>query len=129
MYHSIIIEESLEDKKVLENYKILRTKFEPAESLDDIDWHLHIVEISEPEKAIKEFQAAMVSNKPYYFHIYNEGNTMIIIFKDKVFNLNPNDELTWKDARAFGASKLNIPTEQLDFYPSRISEEDDWFNR
>lgn len=129
MYHSIIIEESLGDKKVLENYKILRTKFEPAESSDDIDWHLHIVEIPEPEKAIKEFQAAMVSNKPYYFHIYDEGNTMIVIFKDKVFNLNPNDKSTWKDACAFGASKLNIPTEQLDFYPSRISEEDNWFNR
>jgi len=129
MYHSIIIEESLGDKKVLENYKILRTKFEPAEGPDDIDWHLHIIEIPEPEKAIKEFQAAMVNNKPYYFHIYNKGNTMMVIFKDKVFNLNPNDKSTWKDARAFGASKLNIPTEQLDFYPSRISEEDDWFNR
>jgi len=127
MYHSIIIEESLENSKVLENYKILRTKFEPAERPDDINWHLHIIEILELEKAIKEFQAAMVSNKPYYFHIYDEGSTLVVVFKDKVFHLNPNDQSTWKDARTFGASKLGIPPKQLDFYPSRISEEDNWF--
>ncbi len=129
MYHLIVIEESLEDPKILENYKILRTKFEPAEGPDNIDWHLHIVEIPEPEKTIKEFRAAIVSDKSYYFHIYDEGSTLIIAFKDKVFHLDPNDKLTWEDARIFGASKLNIPAEQLDFYPSRISEEDDWFNR
>ncbi len=129
MYHSIIIEESLENQKVLENYKILRTKFEPAEGPGEINWQLHIVEIPEPEKAIKEFQMAMVSDQPYYFHIYNEGNTLIVVFKDKVFNLDPSNEPTWKEARVFGASKLNIPAEQLDFYPTRVSEENDWFNR
>ena len=124
MYHSIIIEESLENPKVLENYKILRTKFSPEKN-----WHLHIVEIPEPEKAIKEIQEAMMTDKPYYFHIYNEGKALIIVFNDKVFYLNPNDQLTWKEARAFGARKLNIPSEQLDFYPTRISEEDSWYNR
>ena len=124
MYHSIIIEESLEKTDVLKKHKIIKTKFSPEES-----WHLHIVEIPSPEKAIKEIQEAMVSEKPYYFHIYDEGETLIVIFKDKVFHLDPNDQSTWKDARAYGASKLNIPAEQLDFYPSRISEEDDWFNR
>lgn len=124
MHHSIIIEESLENPEVLENYKILRTKFSPAEKAGDTDWHLHIMEIPEAEKSIKEFQAAMVSDKPYYFHIYNKGKTLIVVFKDKIFHLNPNDKSTWEDARAFGASKLNIPAEQLDFYPPRISEED-----
>lgn len=125
MYHSIIIEESLQKPEVLENYKILRTKFSEKQN-----WHLHIVEIPEPtEKAIKEIQEAMVVDKPYYFHIYDEGKTLIVIFKDKVFHLNPNDELTWREAREYGGSKLNIPPEQLDFFPSKISEEDNWFNR
>ena len=125
MCHSIIIEESLEKPEILKNYKILRTKF----SLE-INWHLHIVEIPEPiEKAIEEIQEAMVADKPYYFHIYDEGKTLIVIFKDRVFNLNPKDKSTWKEARAYGAQKLNIPEEQLDFYPSKISEEDDWYKR
>jgi hypothetical protein len=125
MYHSIIIEESLKNPKVLENYKILRTRFSPKNK-----WHLHIVEISEPlEKAIKEIQEAMLAEKPYYFHIYNEGRTLIIVFKDKVFYLDPNDESTWREAREYGAKKLDIPPKQLDFIPRRVSEEDDWYNR
>ncbi len=125
MYHSIIIEESLRNPKVLENYKILRTKFSPKEN-----WHLHVVEIPEPlDKTIKEIQEVIVSNRPYYFHIYDGGETLIVVFKDKTFYLNPSDKLTWKEARAYGAQKLNISEEQLDFYPSKISEEDDWFNR
>jgi len=124
MYHSIIIEESLKDPKVLEHYKILRTKFSEKNN-----WHLHIIEIPEPEKAIKGIQEAMVGDRPYYFHIYDEGKTLTVIFKDKTFNLNPMDQSTWQSARAFGAGKLNIPEEQLNFYPTKISEEDDWYNR
>lgn len=124
MYHSIIIEESLEKPEVLRNFKILRTKFSAEEN-----WHLHIVEIPKPEKAIKEIQEVMIIDRPYYFHIYNEGHALIVIFKDKIFRLNPNDESTWKEARVYGAAKLNIPPEQLDFYPKRISEEDVWYNR
>ena len=124
MYHSIIIEESLENPKVLENYKILRTKFSGKNN-----WHLHVVEIPEPEKAIKEIQKAMVDGTPFYFHIFDEGKTLFIVFKERFFNLNPSDKSTWQDARAFGAEELNIPTEQLNFYPTKIAEEDDWYNR
>jgi len=124
MYHSIIIEESLERPEVLENYKILRTKFSKKKN-----WRLHIIEIPEPiEKAVKEIQKSMVSDKPYYFHIYNKGETLIIVFKDKAFRLNPKDKTTWQEAREYGAAKLKIPSEELDFYPSKISEENDWFN-
>ena len=123
MYHSIIIEESLKNPKALENYKILRMKFSPEEN-----WHLHIVEISDPERAIKEIQEAMVADRPYYFHIYNERGTLIVVFKDKVFHLNPNDETTWREAREYGAVKLNIPAEQLDFFPRKLSEENIWYN-
>lgn len=125
MYHSVIIEESLEKPDVLRNYKILRTKFSAKKN-----WHLHIVEIPDSlEEFIKEIQGAMVSDKPFYFHIYNEGKTLIIVFKDKIFHLNPIDKSTWQEAREYDASKLNIPAEELDFYPSEISEEEEWYNR
>jgi len=124
MYHAIIIEESLENPKMLENYKLLRTKFVPKKN-----WHLHIVEIPEPvEEAIDEIQKAMISDKPFYFHIYDEGKTLIIVFKDEVFHLNPQDKSTWKDALEHGVFKLNIPVDELHFYPTKISEEEKWLN-
>lgn len=122
-YHSIIIEESLRNPKVFKKYKILRTKFSVEKN-----WHLHIVEIPEPiEETIKKIQKAMLPDKPYYFHIYNQGKTLIVVFKDKVFHLNPSDQSTWREAREYGASQLNIPAEELNFYPSKISEEEDWY--
>ncbi len=124
MFHSIIIEESLKNHEVLKNYKIIRTKFSAEEN-----WHLHIIEVPDAKSAINEIQEAMVAGVPYYFHIYDEGETLIIVFKYKVFELNPNDESTWQEAREYGAEKLNIPLEQLDFYPSKISEEDNWYDR
>lgn len=123
MYHSIIIEESLKNPEVLGNYRILRTRFAPEEN-----WHLHIVEIPGPlKKTIKEIQEAMVSDEPWYFHIYDEGETLIVIFKEKIFYLDPNDESTWQEAREYGGKKLGIPPEELDFRPRRISEEDSWY--
>jgi len=109
----------------LKNYNILRTKF----SLE-AKWHLHIIEVLDIEKTIAEVQEAMVDNEPYYFHIYDEGETLIIVFKNKVFKLDPNDEATWQEARSYGAEKLGIPEDELDFDSvDRISKEDNWFNR
>lgn len=124
MKHSIIIEESLKSPEVLKGYKILRTRFSPKQN-----WHLHVIEVSDVEKTISEIQQAMVENEPYYFHIYDEGETLKIIFKDTVFELDPNDKSTWQEARRCGGEKLGIPAEQLDFFPLRISQEDIWFNR
>ena len=82
MYHAIIIEESLKNPQVLKKYNILRTKFSPK-----VNWHEHIIEIIGPvEKFIEDIQQAMVDGKPYYFHIYDEGKTLIVVFKEKVFH-------------------------------------------
>ncbi|MDD5547725.1 MAG: hypothetical protein PHN74_02405 [Candidatus Pacebacteria bacterium] len=107
----------------------MRTKFAPKETPEDINWHLHIVEIPDLEKTIKKIQSAMATDKPYYFNIYDEGKTLIVVFKNKIFNLNPNDKNSWNEARAYGTSRLGISKEQLDFYPSKISEENSWFNK
>lgn len=118
---AIVIEESLKDKSVLDNYKIIRIKKSGS-------WHLHVLEISNAEEAIKDIQAAMVSDQPYYFHIYDEGKNLIIVFKEKYFLIDPNNQSTWGDVIKYGLS-LNIPKEQLDFYPQKIADEDNWFNK
>lgn len=123
--HAVIIEECLANKEILKKHRILRTKFLP----EPINWRLHIVELyGSLEEAIAEIQYSMVSDKPFYFHIYDEGITLIVVFKNNYFTLDPNDKITWMDAKIYG-SRLNIPAEQLDFYPARISEEDDWIKK
>lgn len=122
--HAIIIEESLANKEILEKHRILRTKFLPP----PVSWRLHIVELyGTLDETIAEIQYSMVSDKPFYFHIYDEGETLIVVFKNNYFTLDPNNKITWMEAKLYG-SKLNIPAEQLDFYPTRISEEEVWFN-
>ena len=120
MYHAIIIEESLKNKEVLKKYKILRTKIGKV-------WHMSILEIKDPEGAIFDIQQAMLESEPYYFHIYDEGEHLIIVFKDKIFRVDPNDRSTWQAPKDYAETVLGIPPEQLDFYPSQFSYEDEWF--
>ena len=60
-------------------------------------------------------------NDGYYCHIYNDDR-MVIIFKDRQFWVTP-DKRDWRQAIEYGLS-ANIPEEQLDFFPSKASEED-----
>lgn len=122
MHHSIVIEESLKDKSVLDKYKILRTKV-------GSEWHLHVIEVTDVEEFIKSIQNAMVTDKPYYFHAFDDGNELIIVFREKVFKIDPNDKDTWLEAQKYGGDKLCIPAEQLDFAPSNFADEDTWYNK
>jgi len=118
-YHAVIIEQSLNDKSVLADIKIINKK-------KSDDWDLDILEINNIEKAIKIIQSAMVSNEPYYWHIYDDNNTLIVVFKNMVFNLDPKDMSTWNEAQEYGSKLLNIPADQLDFYPKEFSDEPAW---
>jgi hypothetical protein len=118
-YHAIVIEQSLENKNVLNNFKILNTKHSG-------DWDLHILEIEDPHEAIKIIQLVMVKDKNYYWHIFNDGSELIIVFNKKIFRLNPKDQSTWKDAQEYGAKELNIIPDQLDFYPTKFNDEPEW---
>lgn len=118
MYHAIIIEESLADKSSLNNFRILNTKI-------DGDWHLHVIEIPDIEKAIEIIQPAMVIDDEYYWHIFDDGNILVVVFRDKAYRMDPADKLTWKEAQEHGAN-LGIARHQLDFYPLSFSDEPEW---
>ena len=123
--HAIIIEESLVDKSVLKKHKIIRTKFLP----EPTNWRLHIVELyGSLNEAITEIQYSMVSDNPFYFHVYDDGKTLVVVFKNNYFSLDPNNKITWVDARVYG-NRLGIPDKQLDFFPTKISEEEIWLNK
>lgn len=118
-YHAVVIEQSLKNKNVLNNFKILNTKHSG-------DWDLHIIEIENPSQSIKIIQPLMVSDKPYYWHIYDDNNSLIVIFREKFFNLDPKDKSTWVGAQKYGSKLLDILEEQLDFYPTQFSDEPEW---
>ncbi len=118
MYHAIVVEESLANKKFLGNYKILNTKVSQNK-------HFHIILLSDLDDFSIKIQKAMRPNKPYYCHVYDNGISLRIIFKDATFHVNPNNKNTWVPAKRHGLT-LNIPKEELDFFPTRIKEEEKW---
>ena len=51
---------------------------------------------------------------------------------EKILSEEKTAESHWyktkQEAREYGGEKLKIPPEQLDFFPSRISEKERWLN-
>ena len=104
-YSGTIIENSLKDKAILENIKITKTK-----QLED--WLLHDVSVNEDQIAkLGEY----LSDGPWFMHFWQENkDDVIVVFKDKNFNIKYSDKTTWTEALNYGKSK-GIPEEQLDF--------------
>lgn len=121
MNHAIVVEESLTNKQVLKYFTILETKKPQKEG----DWTEHILHIPDPDLFIEKIQKAMKRNKPFYTHIYNNGISLTIVFKDQIFRVNPNNPNTWINVKKY-AINSGFPKEQLDFYPTRIAEEKEW---
>ncbi|MBM2820897.1 MAG: hypothetical protein HW405_657 [Candidatus Berkelbacteria bacterium] len=118
MNHAIIVEESLANKQVLKYFAILHTK-------EGKSYKMHVIDVINPDEYVRRIQKAMKANKPYYFHVYNNGFSMMIVYKNQVFRVNPNNKNTWLKAIKYGQD-LGIPRDQLDFYPTRIAEEKEW---
>ncbi|MBP9836978.1 MAG: hypothetical protein KBC78_04065 [Candidatus Pacebacteria bacterium] len=105
MYKGTIIENSLSDKNILHEVKIIRT-------WQSSKWTLHDVLIEEDQ--IPKLSNSL-SDGPWYIHVWKPGNDKIkVIYKNKIFQINYSDKSTWKDAVDYGKS-IGIPEEQLDF--------------
>lgn len=122
-YKGVIIEESLEDKSVLDKVKILSTKIEkttPGHKTPWVkQWTLHTVEIPDEEA---EETAQMLSRVLDYSHNsgwyadFKNDQFHYVIFKNKVFNIRLDDAEGFKKAKQYGIS-LGIPEYQVDFAP------------
>lgn len=121
VYHGIILDLAFEDSNFPETFKI----FAKRKSTKN-PWTLIGVEIDKKDlsKTIAAIQANMKGGKPYYAHLYNDEE-LIVIFKDKVFNITPHIS-TWNEIFKYGR-KVNIPNEQLDFWPNRFQDEIHYF--
>ena len=120
-YKGVIIEESLEDKSVLQDLKILETKIE--EITEDHktpwvkQWTLHTVEIPEDraEEVAEKLSQALDPQHAWYADFKNDS-THFIIFRNKVFKIDRSSKEQYGEATKYGLT-LGIPDYQLDFSP------------
>ncbi|KKQ24947.1 MAG: hypothetical protein US62_C0047G0010 [Candidatus Woesebacteria bacterium GW2011_GWA1_37_8] len=120
MYHGILIDQEFTDKSFPKSFKVFNKK-------QDGSWGVFGIEIedSQLEDSIKKIQVNMRADKPWYAHLYND-NQLIVIFKNKVFRVESYIS-SWKPIIDYG-KELKIPEEQLDFWPNRFQDERHYFS-
>ncbi len=121
-YKGVIIAESLADKSVLTGVKILSTNTEPVTKKHKTpwlaQWTLHAVEVQEDQADIiaqKLSDSFELEHSAWYADFKND-KAHYIIFPNKIFKIDLQNPLAYKDARQYGIS-LGIPKYQVDFSP------------
>lgn len=121
-YKGVIIEESLDNKSVLGKVKIVETKVEPITPEHKTpwlkQWTLHTVEISEEmsEKIAQEISASLDEEHSSWYADYKNDQYHYIIYEGKVFKVDLQNPVLYKDAKEYGVS-IGIPAYQVDFAP------------
>jgi len=120
-YKGVIIEESLENKDILKDVKILETKVEEVVEEHKTpwikQWTLHTVEISENQVVgvAEKISKALDSEHNWYADFKNDTHHYII-FRDKTFFVDKQSKEQYDEAKKYGIS-LGIPEYQVDFHP------------
>jgi hypothetical protein len=120
-FRGTIIEESLEDKSVLNKVKIFSTKVEQVTDRHKTpwvkQWTLHKVEI-EPnrvEDIAEEISKSLDrDHKHSWYADFKNDNIHYVIYRDKVFRINRANKEEYKEATKYGLA-LGIPDYQIDF--------------
>ncbi|HBM45979.1 MAG: hypothetical protein UT05_C0001G0044 [Parcubacteria group bacterium GW2011_GWF2_38_76] len=110
IFKGAIIEESLEDGKILNNLKIIKTVVTDDEDPRD-RWHIHTIEAT---KGQLEEISKVIKPKKFYAHFWDDKKNIIAVFRDKIFEFKFDNEASWQPAILYGLS-VDIPREQLDF--------------
>ena len=120
-YKGVIIEESLEDKSILKDVKVLETKVEEVTEEHKTpwikQWTLHTVEVleSRADIIVQKISKALDSEHNWYADFKNDSHHYII-FRNKVFFVDRYNKEQYDEAKKYGIS-LGIPEYQVDFHP------------
>lgn len=121
-FTGVIIEESLTDKSVLNDVKIVSTKVEPVTDEHKTpwvkQWTMHDVEIA-PEKTseIAEKISKALDREHNWYADYKTDKEHFVIYRDKVFHITDrSDKAQYDEATKYGIS-IGIPDYQVDFSP------------
>lgn len=118
-YKGVIIEESLENKDVLENVEILDTEIEKVTEEHETpwlsQWTLHTVKIPE-NQAERIAKTISISLDPdhggsWYADFKNDTHHYIV-FRNKIFYIDRKSKEQYDKAKRYGLS-LGIPENQL----------------
>ncbi|HSX30832.1 MAG TPA: hypothetical protein VLE99_02855 [Candidatus Saccharimonadales bacterium] len=115
-YTGIIIEESLQDKTILEVVKITDTKIEQVTPEHKTPWlttwTLHTVTVpADRANEIAEVLSRSLDGNSWYVDFRNQ-TTHYIIFPGRIFKVDRAKPEQYEAARAYGLS-LGIPEHQL----------------
>lgn len=119
-YQGVIIEESLDDKSVLQRLDILSTQIEEVTKDHQTPWlstwTLHTVEIPEDmgEVVAEEIRKALETAHSAWYADFKNNTTHFIIFPKRVFKIDRTKVEEYKVASDYGIS-LGIPDYQVDF--------------
>lgn len=118
-YEGTIIEESLEDKSVLKEMKILSQKIHPVTEKDQTpwvkQWTLDKVEISEEvaEEIAEKISKSLDSKHQHAWYVdYRNKNIHFIIFLRKVFKVARTSQAEYNAAIQYGIN-IGMPDYQI----------------
>ncbi|MDP1706755.1 MAG: hypothetical protein Q8L36_02955 [bacterium] len=118
-YKGTIIEESLENKEVLKDLRILSTKVEKVDEDHETpwleQWTLHSVEIPEEkakEVAEKISQTLDPNHGGSWYADFKNSSYHYIIFRNRIFHIDRQSKQQYDEAKEYGLS-LGIPESQL----------------
>lgn len=112
MFFGIIVEQSLADKTIIEQFDLRATR-------RGREWTYHLVSLDAdtfPGK-IARLMAAMARDDYWYAHFFREDE-LIVVYRDSLYYCS-TDPASWQAAIDQGL-KNGIPLSQLDFYPRDI---------
>jgi hypothetical protein len=119
----VIIEESLEDKSILGELRILETEVEKVTDRNKTPWlklwTKHTVQVPEAEaRVVAERLAKMIDRKHggSWYADFKNPQFHYIIFRDRVFRVDRRSKQQYDEVNRFGEA-LGIPSYQLDFSP------------
>jgi hypothetical protein len=120
-FHGILVDAAFADWHYPKNFPLFAQKRAG-------DWELYGIEIQRDgiEAAVRDIQLHMRVDGAFYNHLYDD-EILIIIFKQRVYLATPNSS-SWKEIQLYGLT-LDIPLEQLDFWPNRFQDEIHYFER
>lgn len=100
-----IVGNSLSDKSILERLNILKNWSEDG-------WDLYHVGLDRKDAV---GLGKYLADGPWYAHFWKPGeDEVLVVFKNKTFDIKHSDKSTWREAVQYGES-IGIPGEQLDF--------------
>jgi hypothetical protein len=109
-YTGTIIEESLEDNRMINNFEIVSVRITRDENPAD-RWHLYKIKSSKEDILLL---ANNIQQGTWYAHFWDTDNNIIAVFRDRIFEFKHDDISSWGPAVEYGKS-IGIPDEQLDF--------------